>query len=246
MFNKSKMFKGRGQSLIEKKLDDFDSFDEVWSQWIEALRDNKTQTYIPEELIPMDNKGNLLKPNTWDKRFVQIGSSNAENDKNTVLRVSGDFEYEKMLQGYITALDLCLQGLISPSTLGIDTKKLDNAEAQREKEKVTQYTRNKIIRVLEKTLPKIVNATLKTYDLARGKTPGEYEVSTDFAEYSSPSFEAVVETVAKARPGKIVMSIERSVEELYGDSMTLEEKQAEIKRLKEEEGIIQKDEPSVF
>ena len=61
-----------------------------------------------------------------------------------------------MLQSYITALDLCLQGLISPSTLGIDVKKLDNAEAQREKEKATEYTRGKVIDVLEKIIRKLV------------------------------------------------------------------------------------------
>ena len=215
MINKSKKFKGRGQSIIDRKIDDFDSFDEVWSQWIEALRDNKTQTYIPEELLPNDENGNWLKPSTWDKRFVQIGSSNAEDKAGQILRISGDFDYEKMLQGYITALDLCLQGLISPSTLGIDTKKLDNAEAQREKEKVTLYTRNKVIRVLEKVLPAVAVMCLKAHDLAQGKEAGEYEATADFGEYSSPSFEAVVETVAKARPGQAVMSIERMVEELY-------------------------------
>lgn len=247
MFNKSKTFKGRGQSLIDKKIDDFDSFDEVWSQWIEALRDNKTQTYIPEELLPMDNNGNYIKPNTWDKRFVQIsGSLDEPKAGGQILRVSGDFEYEKMLQGYITALDLCLQGLISPSTLGIDTKKLDNAEAQREKEKVTQYTRNKVIRVLEKVLPAVAVMCLKAYDLAQGKIAGDYEATVDFAEYSSPSFEAIVETVSKARPGQNVMSIEKTVDELYGDSLTDEEKQEEIKRLKEEAGIIEKNEPSIL
>lgn len=165
LFNKSKKFKGRGQSIIDKKIDDFDSFDEVWSQWIEAIRDNRTQTYIPECLIPADNEGRLLKPNTWDKRFVQVGNDTSESGQNRVIRETGQFDYEKMLQSYITALDLCLQGLISPSTLGIDVKKLDNADAQREKEKVTQYTRNKVISVLEKVLPAVANIALKTYDL---------------------------------------------------------------------------------
>ena len=215
MFNKSKKFKGRGQSIFDKKIDDFDSFDEVWSQWIEALRDNKTQTYIPEELIPTDDQGRYLKPNTWDKRYVKIGNTTTEDKAGQVIRETGDFEYDKMLQGYITALDLCLQGLISPSTLGIDTKKLDNAEAQREKEKVTQYTRNKVIRVLEKVLPAVATIALMAYDKAQGKAAGEYKASADFGEYSSPSFEAVVETVSKARPGQAIMSVEKSVEELY-------------------------------
>lgn len=172
--------------------------------------------------------------------------SNKENEADRVIRETGQFDYEKMLQSYITALDLCLQGLISPSTLGIDVKKLDNADAQREKEKVTQYTRNKVIKVLEKVLPAVAVMSIKAYDMARSKMPGEYEATADFGEYSSPSFEAVVETVSKARPGQPVMSVERSVEELYGDNLTKEEKEEEVKRLKAEAGIIEKEEPSVF
>jgi len=151
-----------------------------------------------------------------------------------------------MLQSYITALDLCLQGLISPSTLGIDVKKLDNADAQREKEKATQYTRGKVIDVLEKVIPKLVTICLKAYDLAQEKTAGEYEAIVDFKEYANPSFEATVETVSKARPGQNVMSIEKTVDTMYGDSLTKEEKEEEVKRLKEEAGIIQKEEPNIM
>lgn len=246
MFNKSKKYKGRGQSIIEKKLDAFDSFDEVWSQWIDAIRDNKTQTYIPEDLLPTDDEGNILKPNTFDRRFTKVGSSNSEKNSDKITREKGEFDYEGMLQSYITALDLCLQGLISPSTLGIDVKKLDNADAQREKEKATQYTRGKVINVLEKIIPKLVCTCLMAYDKAQGKTAGEYKANADFKEYANPSFEAIVETVSKARPNQNVMSIEKTVDTMYGDSLSDEEKEEEVKRLKEEAGIIEKEEPSLF
>ena len=246
MFNKSKKYKGRGQSILEKKLDAFDSFDEVWSKWIDALRDNKTITYIPEDLIPTDENGNLLKPNTFDNRYTKTGSTTSETESSKITREKGDFDYEGMLQSYITALDLCLQGLISPSTLGIDVKKLDNADAQREKEKATQYTRGKVIDVLEKVIPKLVTICLKTYDLAQKKIAGEYETIVDFKEYANPSFEATVETVSKARPGQNVMSIEKTVDTMYGDSLTKEEKEEEVKRLKEEAGIIEKEEPNIM
>ena len=246
MFNKSKKYKGRGQSILEKKLDAFDSFDEVWSKWIDALRDNRTITYIPEDLIPTDENGNLLKPNTFDNRYSKTGSTTSETESSKITREKGDFDYEGMLQSYITALDLCLQGLISPSTLGIDVKKLDNADAQREKEKATQYTRGKVIDVLEKVIPKLVTICLKAYDLAQEKTAGEYEAIVDFKEYANPSFEATVETVSKARPGQNVMSIEKTVDTMYGDSLTKEEKEEEVKRLKEEAGIIQKEEPNIM
>ena len=246
MFNKSKKYKGRGQSILEKKLDAFDSFDEVWSQWVDAIRDNRTITYIPEDLIPTDNNGNMLEPNTFDRRYAKLNSSSSENESDKVTRENSDFDYEGMLQSYITALDLCLQGLISPSTLGIDVKKLDNADAQREKEKATQYTRGKVIDVLEKVIPKLVVTCLKCYDLAQGKTAGEYEASVDFKEYANPSFEAIVETVSKARPGQNIMSVEMSVDTMYGDSKTKEEKETEIKRLKEESGVIQREEPNIM
>ena len=197
-------------------------------------------------LIPTDSNGNLLEPNTFDRRYAKIGSSSTETESDKITRENSDFDYEGMLQSYITALDLCLQGLISPSTLGIDVKKLDNADAQREKEKATQYTRGKVIDVLEKVIPKLVETCLKCYDLAQGKTAGEYEVSVDFKEYANPSFEAIVETVSKARPGQNVMSIEKSVDTMYGDSMTKEEKETEVKRLKEESGIIQREEPNIM
>jgi hypothetical protein len=246
MFNKSKKYKGRGQSILEKKLDAFDSFDEVWSQWVDAIRDNRTITYIPEDLIPTDKNGNYLEPNTFDRRYAKIGSSSSETQSDKITRENSEFDYEGMLQSYITALDLCLQGLISPSTLGIDVKKLDNADAQREKEKATQYTRGKVIDVLEKVIPKLVVICLKCYDLAREKTSGDYVVTVDFKEYANPSFEAIVETVSKARPGETIMSIEKSVDTMYGDSMTEEEKQEEVKRLKNEKGIIEKEEPNIM
>lgn len=246
MFNKSKKYKGRGQSIIEKKLDAFDSFDEVWSKWIDALRDNRTITYIPEDLIPTNENGDLLKPNTFDRRFTKIGSSNSETESDKITRSNSDFDYEGMLQSYITALDLCLQGLISPSTLGIDVKKLDNSDAQREKEKATQYTRGKVLDVLEKVIPKLVCACLMAYDKAQNKTAGKYEATADFKEYANPSFEATVETVSKARPNQNIMSVEKAVDTMYGDSLTKEEKEEEVKRLKEEQGIISKEEPSLF
>ena len=61
-----------------------------------------------------------------------------------------------------------------------------------------------------------------------------------------PSFEATVETVSKARPGQNVMSIEKTVDTMYGDSLTKAEKEQEVKRLKEEAGIIEKEEPNIM
>lgn len=242
---KSKTYRGRGESLFEGKKENFDSFDEVWSQWIEAIRDNRTVTYIPEDLIPRDNEGNLLSPNSFDRRFVKIEKSTKENDPSKVQRENSDFDYEGMLSSYCTALDLCLNGKISPSTLGIDTKKLDNSEAQREKEKTTLNTIKKYIRTITPALNKLAQIAINAYEQKEKEAISEIEATAKFGEYANSSFEAVVETVSKARPGETIMSIEQCVEELYGDSKSKEEKEKEVKRLKKEKGIYITDEPSV-
>ena len=217
MFFKSPKFEGRGKSIFDNKSDAFDALDEVISQWIDAIRDGRVQKYIPEDLVPKDINGNLMKPNPFDNRFLKVGSSLTEDAKNEIDMKQANINYEAYVESYSNAIDMCLQGIISPSTLGIDLKKTDNAEAQREKEKTTLYTRGKLVDILTEVIPELVNIILKTNDVLNKKNTREYEVSIGFGEYASPSFDAVVETVGKAKTYG-VMSIEQCIEEMYGDT----------------------------
>lgn len=242
MFFKSPKFEGRGKSIFDNKSDAFDALDEVISQWIDAIRDGRVQKYIPEDLVPKDIDGNLMKPNSFDNRFLKVGSSLAEDAKNEIDMKQANINYEAYVESYSNAIDMCLQGIISPSTLGIDLKKTDNAEAQREKEKTTLYTRGKLVDILTEVIPELVNIILKTNDVLNKKDTGEYEVSIVFGEYASPSFDSVVETVGKAKTYG-VMSIEQCIEEMYGDTWTNEEKEEEIQRIKEQNGYLVAEEP---
>lgn len=243
MFFKSPKYEGRGKSLFDTKSDSFDALDEVISQWVDAIRDGRVQKYIPEDLIPKNPEtGELMKPNSFDNKFIKIGSSLDEDAKNAIDMKQANINYMAYVESYSNVIDMCLQGIISPSTLGIDLKKTDNAEAQREKEKTTLYTRNKIVDTLTEVIPHLVEIILKTNDVLNEKSPGEYEVSIAFGEYASPSFDTVVEIIGKAKSYGI-MSIEKVVDELYGDTMTDEEKAIEIQRIKEQNGMIQAEEP---
>lgn len=242
MFFKSPKFEGRGKSIFDNKSDAFDALDEVISQWIDAIRDGRVQKYIPEDLVPKDINGNLMKPNPFDNRFLKVGSSLAEDAKNEIDMKQANINYEAYVESYSNSIDMCLQGIISPSTLGIDLKKTDNAEAQREKEKTTLYTRGKMVDILTEVIPELVNIILKTNDVLNKKNTGEYEVSIVFGEYASPSFDSVVETVGKAKTYG-VMSIEQCIEEMYGDTWTDEEKEEEIQRIKEQNGYLVAEEP---
>lgn len=244
-FYSSDKFEGRGQSVFDAKRDNFDAVDEAWSQWIDALRAGRTKVYIPENLIPRNpNTGELMKPNSFDNRFIKLSPSLAENDSGKISTESSLIQHESYLVTYITALDLCLQGLISPSTLGIDTKKLDNAEAQREKEKATLYTRQTIVAELQRVLPALIQDIFYAYQTLNNQPIKEVECDVTFGEYANPSFESQVETVGKAK-AQGIMSIEASIDELYGDSRDDEWKKEEVARLKAEQGIVDMEEPAV-
>ncbi|EOU1600922.1 capsid protein [Clostridium perfringens] len=246
MFFKSPKFEGRGKSIFDNKSDAFDALDEVISQWIDAIRDGRVQKYIPQDLLPYNSStGEVLKPNPFDNKFIAIGANKEENAKNEIEMKQAEIRYEAYVESYSNAIDMCLQGIISPSTLGIDLKKTDNAEAQREKEKTTLYTRGKMVDILTEVIPELVNIILKTNDVLNEKVTGEYEVSIVFGEYASPSFDSVVETVGKAKTYG-VMSIEQCIEEMYGDTWTDEEKEEEIKRIKEQNGYLEAEEPTTI
>lgn len=247
IFNSQK-FNHRGKSIFDSKISSLDAFDEVVSQWMDAIRMGRANCYIPENLIPKNPKnGKILKPNSFTNRFIEVRGSMAEKERTGISVTQPTIPTENYLQSYITYLDLSLQGIISPSTLGIDTKKLDNAEAQREKEKTTLSTRGIIVNAIQDFIPVIVNTALRTQDTMK-ELKVDYDdakVNVQFGEYANPSFEAVVETMSKARPGQPVMSIDSVVEELYGNSKDDDWKEKEVKRLKEEIGIVEVEEPKM-
>lgn len=230
MFSESNIYKGRGESIYAGKLEPFDSLDEVVSSWLDAIRSNRVVKYVPNTMIPRDAQGNRLLPDPFNQ-YVQVADQLKEGVANEVKIAQGDVSFEGYLSSYATFIDMSLLGVISPSTLGIDLKKTDNAESQREKEKATLYTRDSIITVLEKVVPELIKRILYAMDVIRGSEIHDYEVSISFGQYASPSFDTLLTTVGAARE-KNIISVEWAVEELWGDSKTPEEKQQEVDRIK--------------
>lgn len=238
-------FCGRGKSVFDSKTDVFDSHDEVISQWMDAIRAGRVQKYIPEDMIPRDPKtGALLTPDTFGSHFVAVGGNVKEGIASKIETIQPEIRYDAFLSTYSATLNMCLQGILSPATLGIDVGKMASGEAQREKKDVTGYTRNAITDALEKTLPALICAVLKTYDNMCGRAPEEYEPSVSFGEYGAPDFDSRINTVAAAS-GADIMSIESQVDELWGDSKDEQWKSAEVERIKRQRGIEAANEPAV-
>ena len=237
---------GRGRSIFSGgKSQCFDALDEIVSQWIDAIRAGRVVKYIPLNLIPRDPKdGSLQDMSSFGAEVIKINGTMNENEGNKIEVVQPDIRYEAYVSAYTNALLMCLQGIISPATLGIDVGKMSSADAQREKKDVTGDTRNTITAALEKALPKLINAVLATYDNMLGNAPEERDVSVSFGEYGAPDFDSRVQTVGKAATYG-VMSVETQVDELWGGSKDDKWKSAEVKRIMAEKGLLTANEPSV-
>lgn len=245
LFWPSARWRGRGQSIFDKKTDCFDGHDEVISQWLDALRAGRVQKYIPEALIPVNpDNGSLLMPDSFGSTFIKTGTSNKENAQEKIDMEQPEIRYEAFLASYTVTLDMCLQGIMSPATLGIDLGKMSSAEAQREKKDVTGITRNAITDALEKALPQVVQVALAAQALLEDKNPGIYESSISFGEYGAPSFDSRVQTIGSAA-GSGVMSVEAQVDELWGTSKDDKWKKQETARIRFERGIEEFPEPDV-
>jgi hypothetical protein len=247
MFYADKKYRGRGKSIFSGgKSQCFDALDEAISQWFDALRAGRVVKYIPETLIPRNPEdGSLMNISSFGAEVINIRGGLGANEVDDKINVcQPDIKYEAYVSSYMNALLMCLQGLVSPATLGIDVGKMSSADAQREKKDVTGNTRNTITTALEKVLPELINAVLMTYDNIRKAAPQKREISVSFGEYGAPDFDSRVETVGKAATYG-VMSTETQVDELWGSSKDEEWKSAEVQRIKSEKGLLTVNEPSV-
>lgn len=230
-FFPSDRWEGRGRSVFDRKCECFDAYDEAWSQWMDALRAGRARVYIPENLIPRDARtGALRRPNAFDDRFIRTEADMAQGAESRVITEQAAIPHEAYAATYAAALDACLQGLISPATLGVDLKKTDNAEAQREKEKVTLYTRARMVEALGAALEDLARRAIGAVYELRGEPAPEVRVEAMFGDYGSPSFDSQIEAVALAVE-KGVMSVETAMDELYGDTRSDAWKAEEAARL---------------
>lgn len=244
-FFENPKFSGRGKSIYENKLDNFDALDEVISQWMDALRAGRVKKYIPRDLIPTDPRtGMPTPPNDFGSNYIITETDNHENAQSKIQTEQPDIKYEAFLSTYVSTLDMCLQGIVSPATLGIDIGKMSSADAQREKKDITGYTRNIITGVLEKVLPELVSSILKTYDVMQKQPAGDYEPSVSFGEYGAPTFDARIESIGKAATAGI-MSTEAIVDELWGSSKKDDWKKKEVERLNQAKGVVEMPPPAL-
>lgn len=197
------IYKDRGQSLFNGKITLFDSLDEILSIAMQTNRVSVPVVYFDTSLLERDKQGRPILPEKYNRNYVDTVGS-ADGDGNTkgkgIITDQPDVSFDKYCQLARDILDYIFIGKVSPSTLGFDVAKKDNADAQREKEKQTIFTRNAIIDPETVMLKELLNQCLLIQDyLDTGvMVDKEYEISVTYDEFANPSFESELETLGPA------------------------------------------------
>ena len=229
---------GYGKSLFAGKIDLFDDLDQSLSQRSQTSRVSTPVEYYPVDLLQRGKDGNPLLPSVYNRQFIKIDAF-PDGDGNTngqIVSTQPQLNFEQYNSEQNAILGMILNGILSPATMGIDIAKKDNADAQREKEKVTIMTRNNIIDRQTKIIKKLITMCLmlKEYMDTETITITDYDISVKFCEFANPSFESLAQTLQPLWSSG-AMSTEMFVEKLYGDSLSEEEKELEIQRITEKQ-----------
>lgn len=228
----------RGKSVLDSKIDLLDDLDQNISQASITTRLSTPVEYIPNGLMEYDNEGRPKEMQRYDRRYVKLPSdlNSATGIENTKIETTQPIlNFQQYSNASLEIIHNFLTGFISPSTLGLDLARKDNATAQREKEKVTLATRDYLITIQTGILKRLFEKIIKFYfaiNKDQNLTTTDYTVTINYPEYANPSFENKLSylTPAYVSGG---MSAKQYVNELWGDSLSDEEKDEEIKTLEE-------------
>ena len=230
---------GYGRSIFTGKLDLFDDLDQCLSQAANTVRRSTTVEYFNTDFFERDPRTGMPKqPKAYDRKYSffagQKDSNGGSTSSDPVQVTQPAVNFQQYSDQAIAIIMQIIDGVMSPATIGIDIAKKDNAEAQREKEKVTIFTRNTIIRAETLILQDLCSQLLVCEEFLRTDeaTVQEYDVSVKFTEFADDSFENKLEVLGKAYDSETI-SDEMFMEKLYNDQLTEADYQRELKWLKE-------------
>lgn len=228
----------RGRSIFSGKIEMFDLLDEIWSQLSQTNRVSTPVEYYPVDTLERTKNGVAVLPTRYNRQFIKKEGV-PDGDGNTdgkIETTQPQLNYNQYIEAFRATLDCILTGMLSPATMGIDVAKKDNADAQREKEKVTTMTALNIEDSEEKVIKELCTLLLMVQEyIDTGKiTITDYDIVVKYKDIATPSFNQNLQILGAARQmGNI--SNKMYVDLLWGDTLTEEQKEEEIKRLEEKE-----------
>ena len=234
-FYQSDDYPDYGESIVTPKIDLADDLDQALSQQSTTTRRSTPQEYVNGEYLEKDANGNPIPLASYDRSFNMLDAPISNGDgqsmnERAVFTTQPKLNIDQYNQEIENLKAVICGHFISPSTMGIGMSKKDNGDAQREKEKITNSTRKHIIEVLTEVFTEYFDMALKLDDYVYGRgydANKHYDISVSFYELNAPTLEGRVNTfIPMFTSGAI--SEELFVDRVWGNSLSQEQKQAEI------------------
>lgn len=246
--------KERGKPLFYDKVDMLNVNDEAGSKVNTVMRNSEPYTLFNEKVVMKEVKKNVMSPMG---RITQVPEKVRKPYKGSGVLVfndemTGDGKFPDMVDfvninphasDYETfkkmALDDVLLGIMSPETLGIESRTLEqNATAQKDREQITADNANNMVSVLEDTLKLLIRKILvfKKHLLEDGTIDEDTKVEINTIQYQTMSFKERAEIVKDLRAfGMSNISRYEAVRLLFPDKSETEIEE-EIERIQREMG----------
>jgi len=209
----------RGDSIFKGKIELFDDLDLAISIQSNTVRASVPVEYVDSNLLEKDDKNQPIKPSTYGKEVVYFrGSNSFADDPKGIYTKFYAIDFSKLSNEIQEKIKQACVGIISPSTIGYDISKKDNAEAQREKEKATLQTLKEIQDYLQDVLPRLFTIIMAVDDLITNKNaiPQETNIQVMFSDYATPSRSERIEKFKDAYLSGAI-SLDRYIQEVYFD-----------------------------
>ena len=230
-----------GRSIFTGKTDIFDDLDQCFSQSANTVRRSTIHEYFNTLYLETDPETGLpIQPDAFDRKYIKYegaqGADGSAAGSTPVQVVQPNLNFVQYSQEEQNLLMNAIAGIMSPAAMGIDIAKKDNAADTREKNQTTIFTRNNLLDEESDIFEHICSDLLVAYDLMNLKkgeslTCTEYDISVEYPEFASDSFEKKLETVQTGWSGGL-LSDDMAIDLLYGDSISKETRDRELDFLK--------------
>lgn len=231
-----------GKSVYQNKISLLDDLDQAYSQMANTVGKSTPEELFNSDFLDRDPDTNMpVMPHRYDRKYTTFtGARDASGSVNTnvPVQVTQPQLNITMYQQAITQISSqILSGYMSPATMGISVSVQATAESQREKEKVTVFTRQHIVDCNVKILTGVINDLLMAHEYIHSDDhvirTKHYDISIKYEPFATATFEEKAATLFQLMDNGD-MSPEMFVNKVYGETLSEKERQHELEYLREQ------------
>jgi hypothetical protein len=244
-----------GVSDYQGAYSTYDALDEIISEIVAEIRDNKTLRYYPDVFLQRDKDGNFIELDKYITNFVVTHDSNVNKEghkaavETTQIADKTADHYEKYkvliaqacsLSG-LSVISLGIPGMESISSSNQSTRERTKTTTETRKDKIklwTPFIQNLLVKMMQLTswiqqqFPESILDGIPLVDIDYGNC----DVKVNFNDYIVDSTTEKINTWSTAKTAGVA-STEMAVRKIHGDDMTESDIIDEVNRIKFEQGM---------